>query len=239
MTEASREHLFEELLREHPRLHGSEESLQDWSLREDGLRWLWARLQPGWSTLETGCGYSTIVFALRGTSHTVVSPDVVEHQRVVDWCADRGVSLDSITFLAGPSQWQLPLISDRDLDLFLVDGDHAFPVPSLDWYYGSVLLHIGGLLVLDDVDIRAVHVLRDFLARDTGRWRLRATLHKTVVFEKLTSEVLPDSGWLAQPWGARKVITRADRVAEFRRRVRLRTRLRSVLRTSGRGERAR
>src|SRR5204862_8016447 len=66
----------------------------DWSIGEDVLRWLCATLRPEWRTLETGCGYSTVVFASVGCRHTAISPDRLEHGAVRDWCHRHDVTAE-------------------------------------------------------------------------------------------------------------------------------------------------
>ena len=57
-----------------PNLHGAsaEGRLHDWALGPQALRVLSRALEPGWHTLETGAGVSTVVFALKQTHHTML-----------------------------------------------------------------------------------------------------------------------------------------------------------------------
>ena len=68
------------------------------------------------------------MFALAGAKHTAISPFPFEHDRIRHWCNERRIPLDDVTMVNGPSQDILPRL-DGDLDLVLVDGDHAFPTP--------------------------------------------------------------------------------------------------------------
>ncbi len=63
------------------------------------LRWLADHIRPGFRTLETGCGYSTIVFALWGCWHDVISPWPEEHERISDWCWTHGASSETVTYV--------------------------------------------------------------------------------------------------------------------------------------------
>jgi predicted O-methyltransferase YrrM len=218
--------VLELLARTRPQLHGQRGVLQDWGLREEVLRWLWATVQPGMSTLEIGCGHSTIIFAARGTHHVTVTPDDAERDRVVAWCRDHGISVERVEFLIGPSQEVLPALEHRPLDLALIDGSHAFPLPSLDWYYTATQLIVGGLVVVDDTDIRPVRQLFDFLAAERDRWRVNARFAKTAAFEKLCEDVLDGEGWLSQPYCRGKLLGPGEMLTALRNRARIRTRLR-------------
>jgi Methyltransferase domain len=154
------------------------------SLTGAPLQALRSSLRPGMRTLETGCGGTTVVFAASGTRHTVVTPDVAEIERVRAFCADHGIATDEVEFRAGSSDRELVGWTEP-LDLFLIDGAHRMPYPLLDWHYGARSLRVGGRLFLDDVPIPAVHVLYDFLRKET-EWELEA-VHgdKLAVFRKV------------------------------------------------------
>lgn len=216
------------LLRDPPRLHGPADNLQDWGFGHEGLRWLATNVRPGWVTLETGCGHSTIVFAAAGASHTVVAPYDKERDRILEWCKDHGVATDGIEFVLGESQFVLPALPVGQLDLVLIDGSHSFPVPFIDWYYAGTRLRIGGLVVLDDTNIRAVRVLRDFLAAEKTRWFLRDEFEHVAVFEKLRPDLIDMADWVAQPWSY-KIPSRGERLVQIRHRIALRSRLRRAL----------
>ena len=72
---------------EPPGLHGDGEY---WGLAWAALDWLEQNVQPGWSTLETGSGSSTLVFAARGAVHEAVTPDPGEEERIRGRCAELG-----------------------------------------------------------------------------------------------------------------------------------------------------
>ena len=156
-------------------------------------------------TLETGCGYSTIVFAAAGAEHTVVSPTEAEHDRVRAWCEQNGVDASSVRFVPGPSERELPKLEATELDLVLIDGCHAFPWPFFDWFYTVDRLRQGGRLLVDDTQIRTGWTLRSFLRADRKRWRLTKEFRRTVVFEKLVPKVLDSASFGNQPWCARPV----------------------------------
>jgi predicted O-methyltransferase YrrM len=188
------------LKREGPHFHASVENPANWQLSERVLDWVAATVRPGWQTLETGAGYSTVLLIAGGAHHTAISPAPREHERISEWCAAHGVDPGSATFIASPSQDVLPAMDPVPLDLVLIDGDHSFPFPFLDWGYTAGRLRKGGLMVVDDTDIPTGAVLRDFLASETGRWELERELGVATVFRKTCDDPFVHAAWRAQPW---------------------------------------
>lgn len=222
--------LLDELTAGESRFHGlSPDENVNWGLNDEALDVLVDLVGEGQRTLETGVGHSTVVFAARGAQHTVVSPFSFEHDRVKAWCGEHGIDLSSVTFIAEPSQQALPSMAPTPLDLALIDGDHAFPAPFIDFFYTATRLVPGGLLIVDDTNVRACRVLADFLRADAPRWRLHTELWTTTVFERLEGPLVPDGGWGAQPWNATPLRdgTPPSLLQWIRARARLRTRLRA------------
>ena len=99
------------------------------------LEWLERTVQPGWATLETGAGLSTLVFASRGAIHEAVTPAQDEADRIRAACREPGISTRQRPFHIASSHEELPRWEPRPLDLVLLDGAHGFPYPILDWWY--------------------------------------------------------------------------------------------------------
>jgi len=163
------------------------------------LRFLADSVSPRGKTLETGAGLSTLVFALRVTAHIAVTPSKPEVSSIRDYAADNGISLDSVRFICEPSEKYLPRCDLADLDLVLLDGKHAFPWPMVDWFYTADRLKQGGLMIIDDAQMRSVGVLRDFMATDPAWNLVRDFAGKTLVFRKMRP-LIHDIAWHMQPW---------------------------------------
>ncbi len=155
------------------------------------LEWLEANVRPGMTTLETGSGSSTLVFAAGGASHTAISPVADEHERNTRYCAEHGNPTDRLRFIAGSSH--TALLEDwtpEPLDLVLIDGAHSFPFPVLDWTYTAPHLKVGGRMLVDDAYQPAVNVLVRYL-RSNDAWELETVPgHRTPVFRKVSAEPL-------------------------------------------------
>lgn len=162
----------DELLANSPKFHVDENGrLASWAISETVLRFLDANLDSSFHTLETGAGFSTVVFAANGTRHTSVVPSYDEVERIREYCAAHGISTGSVEFYVERSEDVLPRLDPTELDLVLIDGSHSFPSPFIDWYYTAFRLRVGGILVIDDTELWTCHILKRFLEAEPG-WTL-------------------------------------------------------------------
>jgi predicted O-methyltransferase YrrM len=207
--------LTDELRRTPPALHGQTEF---WGLAWEALAFIERTVQPGMATLETGAGASTIVFAARGAEHEAVTPSAEEAERITAECGRRGISTERLRFRLGSSADVLRDWEPRPLDLVLVDGAHAFPYPTLDWWYLAPHLKVGGLLLLDDAYMPPVAAVVDHV-RGSRAWALeRPASFRTAVARKLADEV-PPGEWTGRRMSFRYLPPGRRAVAAVRQRV--------------------
>src|SRR6478735_4264558 len=167
-----------------PGLHGQSEF---WGLAWESLAFIERTVRPGMATLETGAGASTIVFTASGAEHEAVTPSEEEADRILAECERRGISTEKLTFRIGSSADVLRDWEPRELDLVLVDGAHAFPYPTLDWWYLAPHLKLGGLMLLDDAYMPPVAAVVDHV-RDSKAWRLEDPISFRTAVADLTTE---------------------------------------------------
>src|SRR5207248_6930360 len=120
-----------------------------------------------------------------------------EHARIRAYAHEIGVDMTAVDSISQTSEEYLPT-AHGPLDAVLLDGKHAFPWPMVDWFFTAGRLEVGGMMILDDSDMRSVAVLGDFLDAEPG-WARVAALRKAVAYQKLRSDVL-DTSWHLQPW---------------------------------------
>lgn len=192
----------EELVAAPPALHDDAGEVVSWKLEPGALRFLDRSVGPGARTLEIGIGASTALLAARGCAHVAVTPFPDEVARLRAWAAAHAVSLDTVRFVLGRSQEVLPGLDVEPLDLALVDGDHAFPLPLVDWMYAAERLAPGGLLLLDDVQIWTGRLLREFLDAEPG-WSLEWEESRAFAFRRTGSGPVVGE-WQGQPYVARR-----------------------------------
>lgn len=185
------------LERDRPKFH--QNGTAEWNSLPETLRLIQRSVPEGGTTLETGCGASTVVFAAGGAHHTAISPDPDEHRRVVEYCERIGVDHTRLTFIEGLSDDVLPsLPAVRTLDVAFLDGAHSFPYPEIDWYYVVRMLKVGGQLIFDDVPIPAVAPLFQHMKLEPN-WRLDAILDNRAAAFSLLEQPRPEE-WSGQPF---------------------------------------
>jgi hypothetical protein len=246
--------LLDRILASTPGFHKSETEVRDWDpaesllsaesvrhLRTDHLtcygitpelaHYLLSHIRAGMSTLETGAGTSTLVFAIGGANHVAVTPDADEAAAIRAYADALGIDLSRVAFALEPSDRYLPKATLSALDIVLLDGKHAFPWPIIDWFYTAEMVQEGGLLILDDLELRSVGVLVEFLKEDS-HWALEGHPGgRTAVFRKLSSHV-HDVAWHMQRWTINQRAD-SDPVLRYARGISsaLRRTLRSYLRS--------
>ena len=171
-----------------PQFHYVDEEAVAWSIGPQTLAWMLEYLPNTRSTLETGCGYSTVLFAAAGTEHIVVTPEAAEVERMRAFCAERRISTDGVREVIGDSTRALASLELPELDLVLIDGAHAFPVPCIDWYFTQPSLRAGGHVVVDDFRMPSVAPLVSFLRAERPTWREVAVAGNSIIFEKLAHD---------------------------------------------------
>lgn len=189
---------IEQLLRDQPSFHLSGEA--HWDCTPGTLHGILGSVKEGDTTIETGAGASTVLFAAVGATHTVISPAADEHRRIREYCERIGVDHSRVNFMVGLSDDVLPatLGRDRVLDAAFIDGAHSFPFPEVDWYYITRALKVGGRLMLDDIPIPAVAPLFRHMALEPN-WRLNGVFDdRAAVFTMLALPQPED--WTNQPF---------------------------------------
>jgi hypothetical protein len=171
-----------------------------WGIDSSLAELLDATLEPGDVTLETGSGYSTLVILRGGVArHLAITPNVDEFLAIREFCAEYGIPTASLETIPECSQDWLPRAARPELNLVLVDGDHAFPIPFIDWYYTADRLVVGGLMIVDDVQLVTGRLLADFMDADPCWERARQENERFAVFRKLRHPV-HGRGWWLQPY---------------------------------------
>jgi Methyltransferase domain len=175
---------LQDLLDDPPGVHPCDGQLIAWGLPRATLDFIDVHVIPGSKTLETGSGLSTILFALKGAHHICITPFQEEVDRIRDYCTRRSVSLQNVDFRVDLSTSILPNLGSAELDLALIDGCHGFPTPFMDWYFMATALKLGGILIVDDVQIWTGRVLKDFLVSEPEWELVEPFSDKTAIFVK-------------------------------------------------------
>jgi hypothetical protein len=187
-----------ELMARTPRVHADRSVT--WGIHPTLARFLDDYVQPSFVTLETGSGLSTLVILRKGIArHIAVAPVADEFAAIREFCAANDISTASLETVAARSEQYLPTAPLPDLNLVLVDGDHAFPLPFIDWYYTADHLAVGGVMIVDDIQLITGRLLADFMDADPKWERVLYEGTRFAAFRKLRHPI--HSGqWIDQPY---------------------------------------
>ena len=190
---------FEEVLAARLPIHG--ETRTFFGIHEDLARLLDREIRTEHTTLESGAGRSTLVILRKEVRrHIAIQPDPVEFEGIRKFCNEHEIPTAAFDPIIARSQDYLATASLPDLDMVLIDGDHSFPTPFMDWYYTAERLRVGGLMAVDDTDILTGTFLADFMAADP-KWE-EVVRHKTgrfAVYRKIGQKI-HDDHWGFQPF---------------------------------------
>jgi hypothetical protein len=199
MSATDKPDIVQRLLTDKPSFHLSGEAR--WDALPETLEAIRGSASQDDSTMEVGVGVSTVVFAASGSSHTAISPDPAEHDRVRRYCRRIGVDDSRVNFVTGLSDDVLPALlkRDRTLDVAFIDGAHSFPVPVVDWYYITRSLKVGGKLLMDDIPIPAAAQLFRHMRLEPN-WRLDGVFDDRAAAFTLLATPKPEDDWHDQPF---------------------------------------
>jgi predicted O-methyltransferase YrrM len=169
------------------------------------LRHIAQLVRPDMVTIETGAGYTTVVLATLGQHHYCCTASSREVEKISAYLTSVGVPLDKITFVVGLTDRTLPeLRLDPIVDFAYIDGCHGYPFPALDWHYIDRFLKLGGIVGMDNAELRPVREHCDFLL-ENGSYDLLDRLFDGALivqfFRKVRNE---DREWVDQKYSRAK-----------------------------------
>jgi precorrin-6B methylase 2 len=146
---------------------------------------------------ETGCGGSTIVLSHASERHVAFA--IEGENRTITGLRNRGdFQKENVIFVEGETRDTLPGYRfEGDLDLALLDGPHAYPLPQLEFAYLFSRIRVGGWLVLDDLQIPSVHELFQFLEKESSVV-LEEVAARTAFFRRVRATEQGPDGWATQ-----------------------------------------
>ena len=168
------------------------------------LRWIANHLADDMVTIETGAGYTTVLFAALAKHHYCCTALQREVDKISTYLEQIGIANDKVTFVTGPSDEMLPRLGiGKIIDFAYIDGCHGYPFPALDWHHIDKYLKVGGLLGMDNAELRPVREHCEFL-EENGAYRL-VTLHFEGYFVRFYEKLMDqEREWIYQSYSLAK-----------------------------------
>jgi len=165
-------------------------------------------------SLETGGGNSSLIFGHHSKKHYSINPDKTACKLINQFLDDHSIE-SNITFIEQSSEYALPniysVIQEESVDICLIDGNHSFPAPIIDWFYINPLLKKDAILIIDDYKIKAVEMLVKFLQEDDSYSYIKH-LGDAVIFKKENDIKM---GWLNQKMNRTFLIVFKERLKKI------------------------
>jgi precorrin-6B methylase 2 len=148
-------------------------------------------------SVETGCGGSSIVLSQASERHVAFAIEGADGT-IGELRKRSDLRTENVTFVEGETKDTLPGYRfEGDLDLVLLDGPHAYPMPQIEFAYLFPRIRLGGWLVLDDIQIPSVYELFHFLERESSVV-LEEVVVRTAFFRKTGVVEQGPDGWALQ-----------------------------------------
>jgi Methyltransferase domain len=151
--------------------------------------------------IETGAGASTLLFcALEPAAVTSIAPDEGLRDRTLAAASERGISTDRLHFICDRSELVLPKLAEEGdcYEAAFIDGSHNWPAVFVDFCYLNLMLPVGGVMFVDDVQLYSVAQLYNLL-RKQEEFEYVGLDDKMATFRKVLDHPwLPE--WRSQPY---------------------------------------
>ena len=148
-------------------------------------------------TVETGCGGSTIVLSHASDRHIAFALEGEDHT-ITELRQQSDLRGGNVIFVEGETRDTLPGYAfGAELDLVLLDGPHAYPLPQVEFAYLFPRIRLGGWLVVDDIQIPSVYELFRFLKKEPSVV-LEEVAVRTAFFRRAGDPGHSPDGWVRQ-----------------------------------------
>jgi predicted O-methyltransferase YrrM len=125
-------------------------------------------------TLEIGCAFGIsslfICEALRRNGagrHTIIDPGQHTYWQGIGVGHLARCGLSNYELIERPSEFALPELAERDrsFQFALIDGFHTFDQVLLDFFFIDRMLEVGGIVVLDDLQLPGIRKVARYIAK--------------------------------------------------------------------------
>jgi hypothetical protein len=160
---------------------------------------------PFRSTVETGCGGSTMVLSQASDRHIAFAIEGAD-RTITELRSQNDLRIENVIFVEGETKDTLPGYPlEGEIDLALLDGPHAYPLPQIEFAYLFPRIRLGGWLVVDDIQIPSVYELFRFLGREPSVV-LEEVAVRTAFFRRANVAEHGPDGWALQGMNRHSVL---------------------------------
>jgi precorrin-6B methylase 2 len=152
---------------------------------------------PFQASAETGCGGSTIVLSHASHRHTAFAIEGND-RTLTELRKQTDLRSENVIFVEGETKDTVPAYQfEGEMDLVLLDGPHAYPLPQIEFAYLFPRIRLGGWLVVDDIQIPSVYELFHFLEKESSVV-LEEVAVRTAFFRRVSAPEHGPDGWALQ-----------------------------------------
>jgi Methyltransferase domain len=163
------------------------------------------RRGPFRASAETGCGGSTIVLSHASDRHVTFAIEGAD-RTLTELRRHSDLRAGNVIFVEGETRDTLPRHNfEGELDLVLLDGPHAYPMPQVEFAFLYPRIRRGGWLVLDDIHIPSVYELFRFLEKESSVV-LEEVSGRTAFFRRVSVAGCGPDGWELQGMNRRTIL---------------------------------
>jgi precorrin-6B methylase 2 len=160
---------------------------------------------PFRQSAETGCGGSTLVLSQASERHIAFAIEGKD-RTITGLRQHDDLRAGNVVFVEGETRDTLPQYPlAGELDLALLDGPHAYPLPQVEFVYLFPRVRVGGWLVIDDLQIPSVYELFRFLKKESSVALEEVTV-RTAFFRRIRADEPRPDGWELQGFNRRPVL---------------------------------
>lgn len=175
-----------------------------WAVEPQVLQWIADHLSDEMVTIETGAGHTTVLFAALAKHHFCCTNSQSEEDKIRAYLERIGIPNDKLTFVIGSTDETLPRLDIETLvDFAYIDGCHGYPFPALDWQYIDKHLKVGGIIGMDNAELRPVRDHCEFL-EENGTYQLAGVVTELVSVRFYRKLMDQNREWLDQVYSRRK-----------------------------------
>ena len=99
--------------------------------------------------------------------------------------SDRHIHIDKLSSIALPEM----LSAGEKFDFVFIDGDHKFEAALIDFIYAAELVEIGGIIVVDDLWMRALQLVKEYVKRNRPDFQeLKLNSVNLFAFKKISED---------------------------------------------------